>query len=137
MEADSRERWQQLADVATRQSEFGLAQECMARAKDHGSLLLLASCTGNAGMLHRLAEEAGAEASTNVAFLARFLLGDLEACFDLLVQEGRLPEAAFFARSYLPSRMPEAVTLWKENLVKEKGKLPANVFHRLLIRGSK
>lgn len=94
----------------------------MARAKDHGSLLLLASCTGNASMLQRLAAEAGAEASTNVAFLARFLLGDLEACFELLLQEGRLPEAAFFARSYLPSRINEAVQLWKEHLTNEKGK---------------
>jgi coatomer subunit beta' len=40
--------------------------------------------------------------------VARFLLGDLGGCVDLLVESGRIPEAAFFARTYLPSRISEA-----------------------------
>ena len=44
----------------------------------------------------------------NVAFVCRFLLGQLDACADLLVSCGRLPEAAFFARTYLPSKTSEA-----------------------------
>ncbi len=39
--------------------------------------------------------------------VARFLLGDLDGCVDLLVESGRIPEAAFFARTYLPSRISE------------------------------
>ena len=39
--------------------------------------------------------------------VARFLLGDLDGCVDLLVDSGRIPEAAFFARTYLPSRISE------------------------------
>ena len=39
--------------------------------------------------------------------VARFLLGDLSGCVDLLVDSGRIPEAAFFARTYLPSRISE------------------------------
>ncbi len=37
---------------------------------------------------------------------------------ELLIKSGRLPEAAFFARSYVPSRVPEVVGLWKTELAK-------------------
>jgi hypothetical protein len=50
------------------------------------------------------AEAAGRQ---NIAFICHFLLGRLDACIDLLVGCGRLPEAAFFARTYAPSRMTE------------------------------
>ena len=40
-------------------------------------------------------------------FLAAFLLGRLGQCVDILITSGRLPEAAFFARTYLPSRISE------------------------------
>jgi Coatomer WD associated region len=67
-----------------------------------------------------LAQELAAAArdagKTNVAFLARFLLQDVDACVELLIASGRLPEAAFFARTYRPSRVPELVKLWQNNL---------------------
>ena len=50
------------------------------------------------------AEEGGRQ---NIAFVAHFLLGHLDRCIDLLLSCGRLPEAAFFARTYAPSRMTE------------------------------
>ena len=59
------------------------------------------------------AREAG---KTNVAFLANFLLHDVDACVDILVAGGRLPEAALFARTYRPSRVPELVRLWQDDL---------------------
>lgn len=34
----------------------------------------------------------------------------------VLIQAGRLPEAAFFARTYQPSAMSEVVRLWKADL---------------------
>jgi hypothetical protein len=46
----------------------------------------------------------------NVAFLCNFLLRDLDACIDTLVATGRAPEAAFFARTYKPSRVSELVS---------------------------
>lgn len=46
----------------------------------------------------------------NVEFLAAFLLGRLSDCVDLLISNGRIPEAAFFARTYLPSRVSEVST---------------------------
>jgi coatomer subunit beta' len=59
------------------------------------------------------AREAG---KMNVAFLASFLLQDTDACIDILITSGRLPEATFFARTYRPSRAPELVKLWQEEL---------------------
>lgn len=34
----------------------------------------------------------------------------------------RLPEAAFFARTYLPSQMSEVVKVWKKDLEKQNAK---------------
>ena len=61
------------------------------------------------------AEEAG---KNNVSFLSYFLLGDLEKCLDILVSSNRIPEAAFFARTYLPSEISRVVALWRVQLGK-------------------
>ena len=65
------------------------------------------------------AREAG---KTNVAFLANFLLQNVDACIDILVAAGRAPEATFFARAYRPSRVDELVKVWQEDLKKVNAK---------------
>lgn len=65
------------------------------------------------------AREAG---KTNVAFLANFLLQNVDACIDILTAAGRAPEAAFFARAYRPSRVDELVKLWQADLKKVNAK---------------
>ncbi|CAN0542313.1 unnamed protein product, partial [Scytosiphon promiscuus] len=42
----------------------------------------------------------------------------VEECLELLVSVGRVPEAAFMARTYLPSAMGRLVALWKKDLAK-------------------
>lgn len=111
-------KWKQLAEAACRSCDFTLAEECMSRVKDYASLLILASSSGNGQMLKWIGEQASIESKDNVAFLARFLLSDLEGCLELLIRADRLPEAAFFARAYLPSRVPEVVDQWKQWLGK-------------------
>jgi coatomer subunit beta' len=64
----------------------------------------------------KLAKLAADNGRTNVAFVAYLLTGNVEACADLLVATHRLPEAAFFVRTYLPSRLDEVVALWKTDL---------------------
>ena len=54
---------------------------------------------------HAPAEEQGKQ---NIAFICHLMLGDLQKCIDLLVACGRVPEAAFFARTYCPSRLGQA-----------------------------
>lgn len=46
----------------------------------------------------------------------------LEECLELLCKSNRLPEAAFLARTYLPSQVPRIVKLWKEDLAKTNKK---------------
>jgi len=117
-EAQSEEKWKQLAELATSRGQFVLAQECLHRAQDFGGLLLLATSSGNAEMVAKLGETASEAGKNNVAFLSHFLLGDLEKCLDVLIESGRLPEAAFFARTYLPSMISKVLPQWKEQLAK-------------------
>lgn len=118
LEAESEHKWKQLAELATTKCQFSLAQECLHHAQDYGGLLLLATASGNTDMVGKLAEGADTDGKTNVAFLAYFMQGRLDKCLDLLIKTHRLPEAAFLARTYLPSHVSRVVKLWKESLSK-------------------
>ena len=86
-----------------------MAQGCLEKAKDLAGLLLLHSASGSAAGMDALQTLAGAEGKHNVQFLAAFLQGRLAQCVDILIASSRLPEAAFFARTYLPSRISEVI----------------------------
>ncbi|XP_040902723.1 coatomer subunit beta'-like isoform X2 [Toxotes jaculatrix] len=118
LEAESEQKWKQLAELATTKCQFSLAQECLHQAQDYGGLLLLATASGNTDMVGKLAEGAERDGKTNVAFLTYFMQGRLDKCLDLLIKTDRLPEAAFLARTYLPSHVSSVVKLWKESLSK-------------------
>ncbi|KAG2462572.1 COPB2 protein, partial [Polypterus senegalus] len=105
VEAKSEQKWKRVAELAVNKCQFGLAQECLHHAQDYGGILLLATASGNTVMVNRLAEEAEKDDKNNVAFLSYFLQGKLDKCLELLLKTGRLPEAAFLARSYLPSQV--------------------------------
>jgi len=115
-EAQSEHKWKQLADIATSKCQFDLAHECLHKAQDFGGLLLLATASGNAENVRRLGDDAVGAGMNNVAFLTRFLSGDLNACLEILLSTNRIPEAAFFARTYLPSQISRVVKLWKVSL---------------------
>ena len=59
--------------------------------------------------------DAEAEGKFNVAFLSNMLTGNLVTCLNLLVTANRLPEAAMFCRTYLPSEASRITQLWKSN----------------------
>ena len=88
-----------------------VAEECLQKAGDLSGLLLLYTAKGSGRGLGHLIETAGAQNRQNIVFLCHLLLGNLNACVDLLIASGRIPEAAFFARTYVPSRMTEVSTL--------------------------
>ena len=47
---------------------------------------------------------------------------------DLLIKTQRVSEAAMFARTYVPSKMPEAVSAWRDDLTsKKRGKLASAI----------
>eukprot|EP01134_Creolimax_fragrantissima_P001992 CFRG1992T1 len=115
-DADNELRWRQLADLALSCWEFGLAEQSMIAAKDYAGLLLLFTTSGNPRGLEVLAQKCMEEEQNNITFVCFFLLRRLDECLDLLIKTNRLSEAAFFARTYMPSKVPELVTLWKESL---------------------
>ena len=74
-EAASEQKWKQLAELAISRCQFTLAQECLHHAQDYGGLLLLATASGNASMVAKLAEGAERDGKNNVAFMTYFLQG--------------------------------------------------------------
>jgi coatomer subunit beta' len=54
----------------------------------------------------------------NIAFAALLQLGATEEAIELLIKTDRIPEAAMFARTYLPSQISRVVKLWKQDLEK-------------------
>lgn len=117
-EMENPQKWSQLAEVATKQNKFELVKECLERANDFGGLLLLATSSGDADMVRSLGKMGSEQGKHNISFLSVFLLGDLEQCLDILINTNRLPEAAFFARTYIPSKISYVVELWRAELAK-------------------
>jgi coatomer subunit beta' len=109
-------KWKRLGDLALHYGDIALAQSCAEKADDLSGLLLLYSSSGNKDGMLKLAVKARDAGRSNVAFSAYFITGQVESCIDLLIDTGRLPEAAFFARTYLPSRMSSVLELWREDL---------------------
>jgi len=115
-EAATEQKWKQLSDLALASCKFDLVEQCLWSAEDIGGLLLLYTSTGNADGIDKLAKVALEKGKNNVAFICFFLLRNLEACLNLLCDTGRIPEAAFLARTYLPSHVSRIVKMWKQDL---------------------
>lgn len=115
-EANNPQKWSQLGELAASTNNLQLAKECMQKAQDYGGLLLLATSSGDEQLVRQLGVNTELEGKHNLSFLSYFLVGNLDKCLEILVSTGRLPEAAFFARSYLPDKISEIVELWKAQL---------------------
>ena len=115
---DTMAKWKRISDAALKDSNFDLCEAASVASNDYAGLLLMYSAIGNYSGMKDLAESADADGKANIAFTAYFLTGNVEACADILIATNRLPEAAFFARTYLPSRVDEIVALWKADLAK-------------------
>lgn len=113
---DTQSKWKRLSDQALKDTNLELCEAASIASNDFSGLLLFYSATGNYAGMEQLAKLATEGGKTNVAFVANLLTGHVEECADLLISTKRLPEAAFFVRTYLPSRIDEVVSLWKEDL---------------------
>jgi len=111
-----RGKWKTLGDVALEQGDFTLARRCFAEAKDLSALFLVQTANGDADELANTAKLAQDTGVANVACLCYLLLNDVKNALQVLIKANRLPEAAFFARTYCPSQLAEVVKLWKEDL---------------------
>jgi len=113
---ENEQKWLQLSDVATKRGDLNLVQECLTRAQAFGSLILLASASSDKNLMSTIGEQSRKSGQFNIAFLSNFTLGKLDECLDILIENQRLPEAAFFCRTYLPSQIGRVVGLWREKL---------------------
>ncbi len=113
---DTMAKWKRLSDAALQDSNFELCEAASLASNDYAGLLLMYSAIGNSEGMENLAKSAEADGKANIAFTAYMLTGNIEACVDILIATNRLPEAAFFSRTYLPSRVDEIVSLWKADL---------------------
>ncbi|KAJ3273735.1 Coatomer subunit beta' [Terramyces sp. JEL0728] len=123
-ELDHEHKWKSLGDFALSQWNFGLALEAWKKANDLESVMLIYQTSGNVAGLKELAQIAETKGENNIAFSSYLLLDDVKSCLRLLIGTNRIPEAAFFARTYCPSEIPNVVQLWKANL-EESGKKKA------------
>jgi len=115
-EAATEQKWKQLGDLALAHSKLDLAEECLSSAEDIPGLLLLYTSSGNPEGMLKLAKLSLSKGKHNVAFLCFFLLHRLEDCLDLLIETNRIPEAAFLARTYIPSQVSRVVKVWRQDL---------------------
>ncbi|CAM6085087.1 unnamed protein product [Calypogeia fissa] len=118
--SQSESKWKQLGELAMSARQIDVTKECLAHASDLSGLLLLYSALGDVKGLEELSATAKEQGKNNVAFLCLFLLQKMEAYIQLLVESNRIPEAAFFARTYLPSEVSRVVGLWRNDLKKVK-----------------
>ncbi len=113
---DTQSKWKRLSDQALSHSDLALFTEAATRARDLPGLLLLYSSTGDAVGMEKLAVTAKDSGRTNIAFLGFLLCGKLDDCVQLLIDSGRIPEAALFARTYLPSALPGLMGKWRDEI---------------------
>lgn len=102
---EAQSKWRRLGDLALSHGNIELAQHCAERSGDLSGLLLLYSAAANKAGMRDLAVKAKETGRSNVAFVAFFVTGQVEECIQLLIDTGRIPEAAFLARTYMPSKI--------------------------------
>ncbi|KAF7370716.1 Coatomer subunit beta' [Mycena sanguinolenta] len=129
-ETEAELKWKSLGDRALAVWRFDLARECFEKGSDLSALMLLLLATGDRDGLVALSAKAVEKGQNNLAFATLLQLGDAGACVDLLINTGRAPEAALFARTYAPSQAPKAVDAWHAELeAKKRPKIAAAVAH--------
>ena len=111
-------KWKQLGELAMSGGDIELASACLAKSGDLSGQLLLCSATASPARLEELAVTSRKKGKNNVAFVSLFLLNKIDDCIELLCETGRVPEAAFMARTYAPSKVSDVVALWKADLAK-------------------
>lgn len=127
-ELEAETKWKAVGDRALAVWRFDLAKECFEKSNDLSALMLLLLSMGDREGLANLAVQAEEKGQNNLAFAILFQLGDTKPCIDLLTKTRRAPEAALFARTYAPSRVPAAVENWKMDLrSKNRAKLAERI----------
>jgi len=111
-------KWKQVGDIALISGKIEMAISCFQACDDLSGLLLIYSSLGLKERMKTLAKRAEELTRTNIAFACYFTLNDVDSCVDVLVKSKRIPEAAYFAKTYCPSKITGLVQAWREDLAK-------------------
>eukprot|EP01130_Rhizamoeba_saxonica_P017463 TRINITY_DN8476_c0_g1_i1.p1 TRINITY_DN8476_c0_g1~~TRINITY_DN8476_c0_g1_i1.p1 ORF type:complete len:927 (+),score=232.91 TRINITY_DN8476_c0_g1_i1:281-3061(+) len=117
-EDESPNKWRQISEVALKLWKFDIAETALWKGSDISGLYLLYTSTANAEGLEKLAQESIKLARYNIAFDCLFVLGQVNAALDILIKSERYTEAAYFAQSYVPSRVNELISIWKSSIAR-------------------
>jgi len=109
-------KWKQVGDIALISGIIDMAISCFEACDDLSGLLLIYSSLGLKERMRKLAKRAEELTRTNIAFACYFQLCEIDACVDVLVKSKRIPEAAFFSKTYCPSKITKLVQQWREDL---------------------
>ena len=124
---DSRKKWRLLGEAMVRSgNSIDKAAECFLKANEIGNALLLGCLSEDHETLNSL-RTTTPSSQPNASFMAAYVLRDYEHCFNLLMQQGRYPEAAMFSQSHGLPLTELAVREW--NRVKPNGLFADPVNH--------
>lgn len=115
---DPEAKWKRVGELALLNGQLEIAEACMIRCEDFNGLLLLYSSLSVPSKIEQLAELAAKNKRMNITFLCYFLLNNLDKCLETLIASGRISEAAFFARTYCPSKISSVIEIWRKDLEK-------------------
>lgn len=120
------EKLRKVGDISLKIGDIKLAEQCYLKSNDYNSLLLIYSSLGDAEGMKHVAEQAMNDKKYNIAYQCYFALSMPSNCYEILIEANRIPEAAMFARAYLPSKLGHVMNLWKEK-VKDKPYVPTSL----------
>ena len=109
-----------VSDLAIELGEFNFAEKTMKEAHDWNGLLLYYSCIQDRKKIKELADEAKSAGMFNISFSSYFQLNNHEECLNILLDSRRYPEAATFARTYVPSKVEKIIELWNKQIEEEE-----------------
>ena len=109
-------RWKQLGVLAMQLAEFEVAEKSFRNAQDFDSLFLLFISLSNKDKLIELGELSLQHNEFNIAWTCFHCCCLYERCCQVFLTVSKFAEAAFYARSYCPHKLPDIIRLWKNNL---------------------
>lgn len=120
------EKLRKVGDISLKRGDINLAEQCYLRSSDYNSLMLIYSSLGDAEGLKDVAEKAMQDKKYNIAYQCYFTLAMPSNCYEILIEADRIPEAAMFARAYIPSKLSHVMKLWQEK-TKDKPYVPTSL----------
>ncbi|KAG5494521.1 hypothetical protein GH5_02544 [Leishmania sp. Ghana 2012 LV757] len=105
--------WKQVGDIALEHGYFDMAIESLEKCSDWSGLLLIYTSLNDMQAISRLGDCCLQSGQANLAFTCYHLTQRHAECVELLQKTGKTGDAAFYARTYCPNLIEDAVAKWK------------------------